>query len=226
MRGAKPKDISGEIFGRLTVLRFLGSVNKRAVWECACACGNTVKVPGTALRSGNTASCGCIGREKTAKRNATHGFTRGEHRAMYAAWNTTKQRCTNPNNRDWRYYGGRGITLCERWHSFENFFADMGAKPQGYTLERIDNDKGYYPENCRWATRKEQANNQRRSLRITYREMTKTLAEWSELTGIRYHTLKARLQRLDYTDAACIEQPLAPQSKGRINAKRIDIDKL
>lgn len=142
-------------------------------------------------------------------------------RAMRDAWSMTKQRCLNPKQRDYHRYGGRGITICERWLVFENFLTDMGLRPEGMTLERLENNRGYEPGNCVWETRKVQSRNTERSLRITYRGVTRTLAEWSEITDIPYFTLKAR-RRAGYTPEQCIEKPVKCGGllEGRFYAKR------
>ena len=129
-------------------------------------------------------------------------------KAMRSAWHMTMQRCYNPSNRDFKYYGGRGIKVAERWHVFDNYLEDMGLRPEGMTLERVDNDGPYSAENCRWASRKDQSRNQRWTLTLTYKGETLTLAEWAERTGIPYSTLKARARRLRYTPEQCIEKPV------------------
>lgn len=129
-------------------------------------------------------------------------------KSMRDAWSMTKQRCLNPRQRDYRRYGGRGIGICERWLVFENFLSDMGLRPHGMTLERLDNDKGYCPENCVWATRSTQTRNRDATLKLTYLGVTKSLVEWSISTGIPYHTLKARHTRLGYSDEECLEKPV------------------
>ena len=125
--------------------------------------------------------------------------------SMKAAFNMTKQRCYNPNCRDFKFYGGRGIKICDRWlESFDNFLADMGLRPEGLTLERLDVDGDYSKENCVWATRREQVGNRRGTLKLTVGGETKTLNEWATITGINYATLKARKQRLGYSDEDCL----------------------
>ncbi len=135
-------------------------------------------------------------------------------RKMRAAFNITKQRCYNPSCRDYKYYGGRGITICERWLAdFQNFLDDMGLRPDGMTLERKDVNGPYSPENCVWATRKEQTENRRDTLTLTVDGVTKTLNEWSAETGISYGTLKARKQRLGYSDSECLAKSVKPGEK-------------
>ena len=155
--------LTGIRFGRLVVGFRDGSQNGKSVWMCLCDCGNEMRAVAGNLKSGMTASCGCLQRERTAEASLTHGASRRHQRSnAYDSWGKMIQRCTNPTNKDWRHYGGRGITVCDRWRDFNLFLQDMGERPDGLTLERLDNDQGYCPRNCAWATRKQQANNTRR----------------------------------------------------------------
>jgi len=164
------KDITGQRFGRLLVKHCVGSDKKhQALWVCSCDCGNAFIACGFRLRSGIVKSCGCLRREVSAARaritSRTHGHAlKDNHTPEYDVWASMIYRCTNPNHPAWKYYGGRGISVCERWrHSFENFLSDMGFRPTDkHSIDRFPNNDGNYERsNCRWATMKEQAANRR-----------------------------------------------------------------
>jgi hypothetical protein len=173
---SKLKNLTGQVFNRLTVLEQSGlNKHKKALWKCQCICGNTCTVIGSALINKSTQSCGCYNKDllrqqekpykgKTNPHTLKHGMSKVANKLppIYRAWQNMKTRCNNtklPNAKD---YSGRGITYDPHWESFINFYNDMGDKPEGKSLDRIDNDKGYSKENCRWATGHEQRMNQRR----------------------------------------------------------------
>jgi hypothetical protein len=164
-KGELRTDLSGQRFGRLTVVKLDHRNDRRkAIWLCRCDCGETSLADGNNLRSGNSESCGCLRREQLAD-GAPHGHAReGLRSPEYQSWAAMWARCraTDPMDRRFRDYVARGITVCERWRSFETFLADMGPRPAGTSIDRIDNDRGYEPGNCRWATDTQQNLNKRR----------------------------------------------------------------
>ncbi len=154
-------DLTGKRFGRLVVQRRVGFRHHNTVWECLCDCGNTSEVSAGHLKTGDTKSCGCYYRERIKVININHGLRRHK---LYMVWADMLQRCKNPNRESSKHYHERGISVCERWKdSFENFLEDMGPRPDGYTLERINTNGDYEFLNCKWATRTEQSRNSRRS---------------------------------------------------------------
>ena len=157
--GRKLIDLTGMKFGRWTVLALHPKRTRlrRAIFLCRCDCGSEHLVQGASLRGGWSQSCGCVAQELKTK----HGQAKGNRTRVYVCWANMRQRCSNPNNIGYSNYGGRGITVCERWQTFENFLADMGHPPRGKSLDRIDVNGNYEPSNCRWATSFEQARNKR-----------------------------------------------------------------
>lgn len=156
-------DLRAQRFGRLVVVEQADNNNRGQVtWKCKCDCGNIKIICSASLVRGSTNSCGCLQKEDVKKRSTKHGMRKT---LTYKIWAGMLQRCNNWNDPSYKDYGGRGITVCERWLKFENFFADMGEKPHGLTIDRIDNDLGYYKENCKWATQAEQVRNQRLSVK-------------------------------------------------------------
>jgi hypothetical protein len=162
-------DLRGRVFGRLTVLRFVQVKNGQSFWLCRCTCGATKEIKGNNLTSGHTKSCGCLRREvckqHLASLNTTHGESRhGKVSLEYRTWEAMLSRCFNKYHRRYKDWGGRGITVCAEWRGpdgFKNFLAYMGRKLPGLTLERLDNDGNYTPDNCCWATAKSQNRNKR-----------------------------------------------------------------
>lgn len=195
-------DLTGQTFGRLTVVGYhggtrtpSGSITHR--WACRCACGAESIAIGANLTRGHTRSCGCMRPEATAARSVTHGATIGRGQtATYRTWVAMIARCENPARWQFKHYGGRGITVCTRWReSFENFLADVGARPSGLSLDRIDNDRGYEPGNVRWATPREQTRNSRRAHVVEHDGERLPIVAWSDRTGIPARIIQQRLSR-------------------------------
>lgn len=159
------KQLTGQRFGRLVVIAHSHVKYGTHFWVCQCDCGNTKTVRSALLSNGNTQSCGCLHREKISaelkRRHAAVKHPEGWHTRTWRIWQGMIGRCKYPSHSRWAYYGGRGIAVCDRWQDFTNFWNDVGAIPEGYTLDRIDNDADYSPGNCRLATMKAQAANRR-----------------------------------------------------------------
>lgn len=196
------KDLTGQKFGRLTALEKV-SFSGAAKWKCLCECGNTVVVLGRSLSFGNTKSCGCLNKDVHIK----HG---GSYDALYATWNNMINRCENPNNSIYKYYGERGISVCNQWKDFNNFkqWANITKLNDNLTLDRIDVNGDYCPENCRWVSKKVQANNRRSNLLFTKDNETHTLAEWCELLQLPYDTIQQRITRFKWSFEQAISTPI------------------
>lgn len=176
--------------GRL-VARKMVHKDGKAAWECQCDCGNTVIVVSSNLSGNHTRSCGCLHSEYLNELCGTHRMTGSP---TYFSWTGMRKRCLDESHPKYHRYGGRGIEVCERWESFENFFADMGEKPsKRHTVDRIDNDGDYCPENCRWATDIEQANNRSDNVLLTLGDKTQTMAQWSRELGMKSSVLQWRI---------------------------------
>lgn len=182
--------LEGKTFKHLTVISSLGKdKNRHEVFLCQCKCGKKISVVKNNLMSGNSGSCGCM---KAFK----HGQAKNrKHTKVYSAYHDMKNRCYNPKLKNYKIYGGRGIKVCDTWlgkDGFLTFLQDMGECPDGYSLERIDVNKGYSKENCKWIPFHEQQYNKRRSVKITINDVTMTESEWSKVSGIPKSTLRKR----------------------------------
>ena len=206
------KDLIGQKFGRWTVVERVGSdKHNRALWKCQCECGNTNLVNSECLTRGNSKSCGCLNDEvrKSGNNRRTHGMCGTR---LYRIWKDIHNRCNNPNTEDYqKWYGSKGITVCDEWSKFEPFrdWAVNNGYSDDLTIDRIDFNKGYYPENCRWITLKEQANNKSNVVRIEINGETHTISEWAEITGLPRSTINMR-----YYSGKRGEDLIKPKQKG------------
>jgi hypothetical protein len=205
------QDLTGLKFGMVTVQSFYGikqrskprgsSTNGNSLWECLCECGKNFITQGDCLKRINHISCGCYKNQLVSLRTKTHGLSyRGGHntpfKSEYTTWVEIRQRCRNPKSTAYKNYGGRGIKICDRWQDFENFFADMGQKPTpNHCIERIDNDGDYTPENCKWATRMEQARNTRKNIYLTIEGVKKPFSQLVSESGVKYMTAFSRYRK-------------------------------
>lgn len=187
------KDLTGETFGNLTVGCQLQNENGRAMWYCTCTCGGFKIIDSKALRTGKTASCGCL--------RLTHGLS-GTH-PLYRTWLSMRDRCKNPNNKHYRHYGGRGVRVCDRWNDFALFAEDVGDRPRGTSIDRVDNNGDYEPSNCCWATPFEQAQHTSRTRLISAKGKTMTLAMWARELGMDSSAILNRISKGWSEEAAC-----------------------
>jgi hypothetical protein len=199
-------DMRGMRFGRLVVLEYAGKVGRVTRWNCVCDCGSQYVGAGKDMRSGNTSSCGCVHSDQLKLRNAKHGMS---SRSEYSIWLGMIDRCSRLGHKNYESYGGRNIVVCDRWReSFEAFFSDMGDRPSPeHSIDRIDNDKGYEPENCRWATQSTQVRNSRRMRPLTLNGRTQTMTEWAAELGINYSTIATRLAK-GYSHEEALTRPI------------------
>lgn len=196
MTRAWRENLSGQQFGRLTVLREVPTDKSHRSWLCECSCGTEKVVGHTALKSGATQSCGCLRRESTTKQMTKHGASaRGNWTRAYRIWAGMVARCEIKSATGYDRYGAKGVKVCDRWKNFENFLADMGEPPAGMSIDRIDGALGYEPENCRWATRQQQ-NENRKSVRwIEFDGKRMNVAQWARHLGINKSTLLEALAK-------------------------------
>ena len=213
------ENLVGMKFGRLTVMDRESPKSKKAkgLWVCKCECGNVIKVNTSDLKSGNTTSCGCKRKETLRQLRTKHGES---NTRLYNVWSDMKKRCYNTKNVDYKNYGGRGITVCDEWMDFQNFYEWAIANgydetaPRGQcTIDRIDVDGCYEPENCRWVDRYIQMNNKRNNRILTYNGESHTLAEWCEIVNIPYNCLKSRLNKLHWS----VEKTLTTPTRNKIH---------
>lgn len=207
-------DLTGRRFGRLVVIeRSENSKDGKACWLCHCDCGKNVTVRGKDLRTEKQVSCGCMKKERVANINKLHGQRNSR---LYRIWCAMKCRTQNSNAWNYKYYGGKGVSICPEWHKSFMLFQKW-AMNNGYndnlTIERIDNDKGYSPDNCRWIEQQEQKNNTSRNIFLTFNGETNSIARWAKKLKIGYSTIYARLKR-GWTVEQALTQPIKKQTKG------------
>ena len=187
-------DATGKRYGRLVVVARAGSNKKKnATWLCRCDCGNTVTVVGNKLRNGHTQSCGCLYVESRSSSHLKHGLN--DH-PLYVIWKDIRQRCNNENQLAYKDYGGRGIDVCKEWNDFQSFYdwANSNGYAPGLEIDRIDNNGNYCPQNCRWTTHKENNNNKRSNVYLSYNGRTQTVTQWAEELGVNVATIYWRLK--------------------------------
>ena len=205
MAKVKSRNLIGEQFGRLVVLeRVENGKHGHPRWLARCECGELTTVLGYNLHSGRSNSCGCLSRERTSETHATHGMS---DTAVYRIWRDMVRRCTDPNRASWKHYGGRGISVCQSWMTFENFYADMGTPPPGASIDRIDNDNNYCPNNCRWATQAEQSRNRSDNTRVYWRGQSRILSDVADELGFGRGTIRTRL-RLGWSVQEALATPV------------------
>lgn len=191
-------DLTGKKFGRLTVIERSGAdANGQAMWRCKCECGNESSVKGGHLRRGHTRSCGCLENEARIASHTTHGK---RHTRLYRIWSSMKDRCSNPNSRAYKWYGAKGVSVCREWIDFETFraWAEANGYADNLTIDRIDSNGNYCPDNCRWITNTDQQSNRSNNRHLTYGGETRTIKGWAEKFGIEYFQFYRMLKKFDF----------------------------
>lgn len=200
------KDITGQKFGRLTAIKYVYSDKSRtAVWQCKCNCGNIVNVKGTELRNGQVKSCGCLQKERARMSNTKHGKSNTK---LHYIWRGMKQRCYNKNDKHYKYYGARDIAVCEEWKddfmAFYEWAMNNGYK-EGLSLDRINNDGNYEPNNCSWVTMKQQNRNTRHNKNYTINGETHCLKDWCTILKLKYSTVANRINLYNWSIERALE---------------------
>lgn len=211
------EDLTGRTFGRLTVLRFAGrDKHRHLIWTCQCECGNVRDVTKWNLLNGITVSCGCYTSDRARKQLTKHGFYNNQ---FYSVWRDMMRRCYDVKQSCYDRYGGRGISVCDEWHNVESFIQWCESQPfkTGLTIDRIDNNKGYSPENCRFVTLKENQNNRSSNHVISYAGKSQTITEWAEETGLTPSCLYGRINRLGWS----VERALSTPSRRTRNVSEL-----
>jgi len=206
---SKLNNLVGNKYGRLTIISCHYEVSKNShknihMSVCVCECGKTITTRTTRLISGITKSCRCLSTELTVARNKTHGDADS---VEYGIWCGIKNRCTNKNVKSYKDYGERGITICDRWLVYENFLADMGRRPKGCSIDRINNEGNYEPDNCKWSTRSEQQNNKRTNHIIEYNGERLNIKQWCTKLNLQYSTILRRCTLPGWTAEQILTTP-------------------
>lgn len=206
-------DLAGQKFGRLTVKEYVGSKKYCSLWRCVCDCGNEAIVKGKYLLNGDTKSCGCLITDVLKERNTTHGLSYKSR--LYTVWKGMRDRCNNPHSDEYKNYGGRGISVCQEWNDFVAFY--QWAVNNGYdeslpstecSIDRIDNNGNYCPDNCRWTSMTQQARNTRRNRFLSHNGEKKTVVEWGEIYKICPQYIIQRIDRYGWSVEDAITTPV------------------
>jgi hypothetical protein len=193
-------DLTGAKFNYLTIIKRVDNLNGNIMWLCRCDCGTEKIIRGSHITNHKTLSCGCYKDKNTSIRNTTHGKS---NTRIYKSWAHMVARCNNPNDNAYKHYGGRGITVCDEWTTFEGFYKDMGSSYRdGLTIDRINNNGNYEPSNCKWSTYEEQGNNKRNNHIIEYNGISKSIAQWEKELGYPKDLISAILRRKWSVDRA------------------------
>jgi len=206
----KFRDLTGQRFTRLMVLERVPNHKLWVRWNCKCDCGKETIVYAGHLTKNHTQSCGCLQKERLLESITKHGQSHRKKTRSYQTWENMRARCHNPKHLAYPNYGARGIRVCKRWDSFENFQEDMGERPTGKSLDRINNTKGYSKSNCRWATIKEQSRNKRNNRVLTYNGKSQVATDWAHELGMTVTVMMSRLKR-GWSVERIFTQPVKPR---------------
>jgi len=217
------EDLTGRRYGRIVVVKRIGSRSrgikkqiKTPLWLCKCDCGRETQATSAELRTGDKRSCGCLAREILTARNMTHGDAHSGslYFRLYHLWFGMLDRCENPHSDSYKDYGGRGISVCEEWHDYPSFkmWAISNGYKNGLTIDRVNNDAGYSPDNCRWTNYTEQANNRRSCRYVTINGKTKTITEWCRIYGTNEYTAYSRIDRFGWNPVDAVTLPPAKKN--------------